>query len=184
MHFSGKIARTIAATAAAASVMAGTVALAGPAEAASSTKCRTSSRTFELPGKPDVRVSLSICAKYFGTWGGYRHYRAWLGKASWDGSSFWTGGKRFNDMSVNMRLEHGKTSIDTCEHGICEVQAVSGAINANESGSRSYSSTGYGSVGVKTKSRHWTGDANVSVDIADDGRGPRNWSLYGTPVVS
>jgi len=183
MHISSKLARTVAATAVAASAMAGTMTLAGPAEAAgNSTKCHSSSRTFALPGKPDVKLNLSICAKSWAH-GGHRHYRAWLGKASWSGSSFWIGGKRFSDVSVHMRLEHGKKAVDNCDNGICTVKTISQAINDNNDGSRSYSSSGYGSLGMISKTRGWTAAASVDVDIANDGRGPRTWELHGTAAV-
>lgn len=174
----------IVASAVGASVLLGGMTLATPAQADSpTTRCHTSTKSFNLPYKPDVRVSATICARCTGTWGGYRHYSAWLHKARWSGTAWFIGGKRFNDFSVGMRLEHGSKSIDTCDsNGICEVRDLSADINSKESGSKTYS-RGYGSVNIATKKTWWTGDATVTVDINGDGEGARSWGLHGTAAV-
>ncbi|WP_329155822.1 hypothetical protein OIU91_41300 (plasmid) [Streptomyces sp. NBC_01456] len=182
-----RIPRTVAASAIAAAVaIGGSVTLAAPAQAAATTHCKTSSKNFDLPGKPDVKVSLNICIKYTGSSGGYRHYKAWVNKASWEGNSFYIGGKRFNDFSILMRAEHGSTKVENCNYGICEERSVSGEINDSNSGSKTFATgaSGYGEAYVKTKSKNWTADATAYVDIADDGKGSKAWGLTGTSAVS
>ncbi|MDW4916338.1 hypothetical protein [Streptomyces californicus] len=166
--------------------LGGTTALAGTAQAAPTTQCKTSSKSFALPGKPDAKVSLNICIKYQGTSGGYRHYKAWLNRASWDGTSWYTGGTRFNSFSVLMYAQSGSTTKKNCSYGICEQREISGAINGSEKGSKTYptGSGGYGEVYVKTKKKKWTADATAYVDIADDGKNSKSWNLTGTPSVS
>jgi hypothetical protein len=175
-----------ACTIAAAVTLGGTLALAAPAQAAGTTQCKTSSKSFPLPGKPDVRVNLNICIQYTGSSGGYRYYKAWLNKASWDGTSWYTGGKRFNHFSVLMYAQSGSTTVKNCSYGICEQRDVSSAINNSERGSQTYSSgaSGYGIAYVKTKKRYWTADATAYYDIADDGKPTASWGLGGTASVS
>lgn len=174
---------TAVASALSASVLLGGMTLAAPAQAASpATRCHTSTKSFNLPYKPDVRVSVTICAQYMYSRSGYRHYRAWLHKASWSGTAWFIGGARFNDFSVHMRLEHGSRSISNCSYGTCKDRALAVDINHSESGSKTYSS-GYGSVEVATKSTWWTGDATVNVDISGDGNRARGWGLHGTAAI-
>lgn len=179
-----QIARAIAASALGASVVLGGVAVASPAQAATTTRCHTSTKSFNLPSKPDVTVSLNICARSW-TQGGFHHYRAWLNKASWNGSLWFIGGTRFHAFNVNMRLEHGTKRIPSCNSsGVCTLNSLTSVINDNESGSRSYSSTGHGSVGRNSKSAtSWVADATVDFDIAGDGTGWRSWDLHGTAAV-
>ncbi|MFK0295229.1 hypothetical protein ACIQU6_32820 [Streptomyces sp. NPDC090442] len=124
--------------AAAASALGASVALAGfataaPAQAASPTTCRVTTKSFNLPGKPDVTVSASICARYTGSWGGYRHYRAWLGRVEWTGDAWWIGGKRFSDFSFYVKAHHGSKSIGTCNY-VCDVQDLHTEINSRNDG--------------------------------------------------
>ncbi|MER0476973.1 hypothetical protein ABR737_01140 [Streptomyces sp. Edi2] len=175
-----KIARTIAASAVGASVILGGVALAGPAQAATTTQCHTTTKSFDLPSKPDVTVRAKICVKDTGTYGGYHHYKAWLSKVSWDGS-WWNPGTRFNDFYFNVGAQHGS-------HGAWkssgESNDVRSEINDNSSGSKSFSSGagGYGVTYVTTKQRGWTADGYAVFD-ANDGRGARTWQLHGTAAV-
>ncbi|MFD7898955.1 hypothetical protein [Streptomyces sp. NPDC059743] len=182
-----KIARAAAVSALTAStILGGSLALAGPAQAATTTHCKTSTKSFNLPGKPDVKVSVNICIKYTGSSGGYRYYKAWVNKASWTGNSFYTGGKRFNDFSILMRAEHGSTKVENCSYGICEERTISGEVNNSNSGSKTFATgaSGYGEAYVKTKNKSWTADATAYVDIADDGKGAKAWGLSGTSAVS
>ncbi|GGY07613.1 hypothetical protein [Streptomyces minutiscleroticus] len=179
-----RVSRSIAASALAAAVAAGGLAVATPAQAAT-TSCKTSSKSFNLPGKPDVKVSLKICIRYTGTSGGYRHYTAWLSKASWDGTSFYTGGYRFNDFYIKMRAEHGSTVRTNCTYGTCEVRSLRSELDT-EKGSKTFSSgaSGYSNVYVSTKTKKWTADATVTYDIADDGKGNKTWGLAGTKAIT
>ncbi|MGW6460250.1 hypothetical protein ACWF94_30720 [Streptomyces sp. NPDC055078] len=160
---------------------------AAPAHAAPSKQCKTSFKSFALPGKPDVRVSATICIQRYRVSGPYRYYKAWLHKVSWDGTSGWfIGGKRFHELSFSVRAEHGRTSIANCSHGgICEVNHLSSSVNARERGSKTHPSGagGYGIAWVKTKKANWTGDATATYDIADDGRPGKQWELAGTSAV-
>ena len=178
--------RALTSATAGALLFAGAVATSGTAAAATDTHCKTSSKSFDLPGKPDVKVSLTICVRYNGTSGGYRHYQAWFSKASWDGTSFFTGGKRFNDFSVLQLAQHGRTTVKDCAYGTCLWRSVSSEINNSEHGSKTYPSDarGYGIAYVKTKSKNWTADAVVDYDIADDGKPGKTWNLAGTAAVS
>lgn len=130
--------RTTASVLAASVALGGTIAMAGTAQAATTTHCKTSSKNIVLPGKPDVKVRLNICVKYQGSSGGYRHYKAWLNKASWDGTSFFTGGKRFNGFSVLMYAQSGAITRKNCSYGICEQREISSQINGSEKGSKTY----------------------------------------------
>ncbi|MFJ8752071.1 hypothetical protein ACIREO_22480 [Streptomyces sp. NPDC102441] len=182
-----RITRTVAASAVAATVaLGGAIALAAPAQAAPTTQCKTSTKSFNLPGKPDVKVSLNICTKYTGSSGGYRHYRAWLNKASWDGTSWYTGGDRFNGFSILMYAKSGSTTKKNCSYGICEQREISTEINNSESGSKTYrtGASGYGEVYVTTKQKNWSADATAYYDISDDGKNGAAWNLAGTAAVS
>lgn len=175
------IARTLTASALGATVVLGGLSMAGPAQAASSTHCKTTTKTFNLPSKPDVSVSAKICAKYTKTSGGYRHYRAWVSKVSWDGTQWFIGGTRFNDFLIDLRLEHGKkTRVGTSD---ASDKNVASEINNNESGSVSFSPGHYGSVDIATKKTRWTADATVDYDISGDGKGYKAWGLHGTAAV-
>lgn len=178
--------RAATAVTAGALLFGGVVATSGYAEAASSTQCKTSTKSFNLPSKPDVKVSINICIRYNGTSGGYRHYQAWVNKASWDGTSFYTGGERFNGFSIQMRAEHGSTTVKNCSYDICEERDISSEINNSEHGSKTYPSgaSGYGIAYVKTKKKTWTADATAYYDIADDGKPTKSWGLAGTSAVS
>ncbi|MFF9785711.1 hypothetical protein [Streptomyces nigrescens] len=171
-----KIARTVAASALGASVILGGVTMASPAQAASSTQCHTTKKSFDLPYRADVDVKATICAKYTGTWGGYRHYQMWLHKISWDGA-WWSNA----DMSLyfSVRGEHGS---DWRSSG--EVNNVTDEINGSSSGSKTFKTGGYGYgiTYVTTKKRDWTADA-YAVYNAHDGRGDRTWQLHGTAPV-
>ncbi|MFC9755166.1 hypothetical protein [Streptomyces sp. NPDC056921] len=178
--------RSTASVLAAFVALGGTLALTGTAHAATTTHCKTSTKTIALPGKPDVKVSLNICVKYTGSSGGYRHYKAWLNKASWDGTSWFTGGKRFNDFSVLMYAQSGSTTKKNCSYGICEQREISTQINGSEKGSKTYptGASGFGEVYVTTKKKNWTADATAYYDIADDGKNGKSWNLAGTAAVS
>ncbi|MFF4699944.1 hypothetical protein [Streptomyces chattanoogensis] len=184
MPFSREFARGVAASAMAASVIGGTVTLAGPAQAASGPiHCKWSTKSFSLPGKPDVDVSLSICIQHYKSAGGYRYYKAWLGRASWDGGWF-VGGKRFNGFRVDMRAEHGRTSRDKCrDDGNCNTHDLAAYINSDLDGVKSFKSDGTGVVYVVTKTTGWKADATVTYDVADDGKGSRKWDLNDTAAV-
>src|SRR5690606_7338417 len=162
------------------------VAVQEPAHAAAATQCKTSTRSFDLPRKPDVKVKATICIKRTGTSGGYRYYRAWVSKVSWDGTGSFTGGKRFNEFSISMRAESGKTTKTACSKNICESFNLASAINGKEKGTKTFSSSAgtYGIVLVKTKKKNWTGDATAFVDIADDGKSGSKWGLTGTKRVA
>jgi hypothetical protein len=161
----------------------GAVATAGNAQAAPTTQCKTSTKSFDLPGKPDVTVSVKICIQYTGTSSGYRDYSAWVSKASWDGTSSFIGGTRFNSFSIHMRAEHGSTKVTNCSNDICENRDISSEINGSEKGSKTFTN-GYGMVYVKTKKKTWTADGYAYPDIASDGKSGKTWELNGTASVS
>ncbi|MFD3424330.1 hypothetical protein [Streptomyces decoyicus] len=173
-----KTARTLAASAVGASILLSGVAMASPAQAASSTKCHTTTKTFDLPSKPDLTVKATLCAKYNGKWGGYRHYQTWLHKVSWDGS-WWNPGTRFDDLYFGTRAEHGH---DHRSSG--EVNDIRTEVNNKASGSKVFTSgpSGYGVTYVKTKKTNWTADGYAKFN-ANDGKGTRTWQLHGTAAV-
>lgn len=173
-----KIARTLAASAVGASVILGGVTLASPAQAASSSvQCHTTKKTFDLSYRADVDVKATICAKYNGTWGGYRHYQMWLHKVTWDGA--WWSNADFKELYFSVRGEHGS---DWRNSG--EVNSLTQEINGHSSGSKTFKTGayGYGVTYVKTRKANWTADAYAAYD-ANDGRGERTWQLHGTAVV-
>ncbi|MEV6397343.1 hypothetical protein AB0M39_21650 [Streptomyces sp. NPDC051907] len=170
----------------AATAVTGTIlATAAPAQAAPATQCSTTSKTFNLPQKPDVKVTATICLKRAGVSGGYRYYRAWLSKVSWDGTSFYTGGRRFNSIDFLSRAEHGRTAVDNCSPSVCEMNSLADAINNAENGTKTFrgDAGGYGVAFVKTKATNWTADATAWFDIADDGKPEKKWELTGTRTV-
>ncbi|WP_275466259.1 hypothetical protein [Streptomyces noursei] len=167
----------------AASAIGATIALTGlasaaPAQAAGN-ECRVTTKSFALPGKPDVTVSASVCMRYVGSWSGYRHYRAWLGRVEWTGDAWFIGGRRFNDFSFDIRAHSGSKSV-----GTSTVQDLSGAMNAYNDGARAFSSTGYGAVTFATKSKYWYATATANVDITDDGLPGRDWRLNATGTIT
>jgi hypothetical protein len=174
--------KTIAAAAATSALLGTAVIVSTPAQAAAIQHCSTSSKTFALPGKPDVKVSVQLCVKRtYVESNGYRHYRAWANKVTWDGTSWFVGGKRFNDFSILPRLEHGKTRIQDCDYGICGHLQMAGQINQSEHGTYYPKVT---VVDVKTKAKSWTADGFVDYDISDDGKPTKTWQLSGTSSVS
>ncbi|MGW1496418.1 hypothetical protein [Streptomyces sp. NPDC002402] len=181
--------RRSAATAlmAAAAVSGTLLATAAPAQAAVPAKqCKTSTKMFALPGKPDVKVSATICIQRLGYWGGLRHYKAWLSKVSWDGTSSWyIGGDRFNDIHFLPRAQHGRTVVKNCGYGICEENYLTTEINNREKGSKTFKSgaDGFGIVWVHTKAKNWLADATAWYDIADDGKPTKTWDLSATRAV-
>ena len=170
-------------TAVTAAALLGTVATSTPAQAATSLHCQTTSHTFALPGKPDVKVGVQLCVeRTYVTSDGYRHYKAWINKVSWDGTSSWyIGGDRFNDFSILPRLEHGTTRVEDCDYGICGYTQAATEINKKEKGSYNPK---YSAVYVKTKKKTWTADGYVLYDVSDDGKPTRTWQLSGTAAVS
>ncbi|MFJ8676782.1 hypothetical protein [Streptomyces sp. NPDC093589] len=173
-----KTARTLAASAVGASILLSGVAMASPAQAASTTKCHTTTKTFDLPSKPDVKMMATLCAKYTGKSGSYRTYKTWLHKVSWD-ASWWNPGTRFNDLWFETRAEHGH---DHRSSG--QANDIRTAVNNKASGSKTFSSgpSGYGVTYVKTKKKNWTADGYAVFD-ANDGKGLRTWQLHGTAPV-
>ncbi|MGW0778312.1 hypothetical protein ACWGI0_28165 [Streptomyces sp. NPDC054802] len=176
---------TVTALMAAAAVTGTLMSTAAPAHAATAKQCSTTSKSFNLPGKPDVRVSATLCIQRTGVFGGYRYYKAWLSKVTWNGTSSFIGGTRFNHIDVLVRAEHGRTRISNCAYGICERNYLTSMINDREKGSKTYSSgaSGYGIAFVKTRATNWTADATASFDIANDGIPTRKWELRGTRTV-
>lgn len=181
-----KLTRPIAMALGTAAVATTALVTAAPAQAATPTKqCSTTTKTYNLPGKPDVKVSATICMQRTAVSGGYRYYETWLSAISWDGTSGFIGGKRFNSLRVQSRAEHGSTVVKNCSYGTCEERSIASYINDSERGSKSFprGADGYGVVFVTTKSPNWTGDATAWFDIADDGIPTKRWELSGTRTV-
>jgi hypothetical protein len=179
-------ARRTTVTALVAAAVTGTLlSTAAPAQAAPAKQCSTTSKSFRLPSKPDVRVSATLCIQRTSVSGGYRYYKAWLSKVSWDGTSSFIGGTRFNHIDVLARAEHGRTHAKNCSYGICEYNHLTTLINNREKGSKTFSSGGggYGIAFVKTRATIWTADATATFDIANDGIPTRKWELSGTRAV-
>ncbi|MGW7362949.1 hypothetical protein ACWGI8_05835 [Streptomyces sp. NPDC054841] len=178
--------RTVAMALGTATVASVTLATAAPAQAATPAKqCKTSTRSFALPGKPYVTVKATICMQRTAISGRYRYYETWLSAISWDGTSGFIGGKRFNSLEVLSRAEHGRTIVKPCSYGTCEWRDIASYINNSEKGSKTFprGASGYGVVFVKTKAPNWTGDATASWDVADDGIATKNWDLADTRAV-
>ncbi|MFD4589076.1 hypothetical protein [Streptomyces sp. NPDC058434] len=181
-----KTSRTLALILGAAALAGSALVTAAPAQAATPAKqCKTTTKTFALPSKPDVKVSATICMQRTAISGGYRYYETWLSSISWDGTSSFIGGKRFNGLSVQSRAKHGKTVVKNCSYGTCEERSIASYINNAERGSKSFArgAAGYGVVFVKTKAPNWTGDATAFFDVADDGIPTKKWELTGTRAV-
>ena len=155
------------------------LATAVPAQAAPTTQCRTSTKTFALPGKPDVKVSGTVCIKRTKA-GTRRAYTVWLSKVSWDGTSSFVGGKRFNDISFLARAKHGRTVIDNCSSNTCSERNVTSEINDREKGSKTFQPGDHGAVYISAKVPNWVGDGLFTFDVADDGKPLKVWDIADT----
>ena len=155
------------------------LATAAPAQAAPTTQCRTSTKTSALPGKPDVKVSATVCIKRTKA-GTNRAYTVWLSKVSWDGTSGFIGGKRFNSLDFLARAKHGRTVIDNCSSNICEERNVTSEISDREKGSKTFQPGDYGAVYISAKVPNWVGDGLITYDVADDGKPTKEWDIADT----
>lgn len=154
-------------------VVAGSLALAGAATvgvapASAATECRTNTRSLNLPGKPDVKLSVKLCVSGSGT------YRTAMAYFSWSGNLGYIGGTRLNMLWVSIRLERndGEQSYDSSYY--------TGSVNAQYSGSVSLGTTKSGTL----PSGGWSADSTVQYDITDDGLSPTTWELTGSPLIS
>lgn len=159
--------RTVAATFAAV-VAAGIVGVAAtPASAASG--CYPNSKSYDLPGKPDVTVTVQMCVQSSG------NSRRTYAKIGWDGNLGYIGGKRFNSYVLSIRLEKNDAikTVTSCD--------FTSNINNNYSSEDHFC---YGPWLSSSSSGGWTGDGKALADVADDGNGTYTWDLHGSPVIS
>jgi hypothetical protein len=142
-------------------LLAGVV-IPSPARAASAV-CRSTVRSFSLPSKPDVRLTVRICVRGRASSTGTRWYDAWVDRVWWDGSAFYLGsGKRFNDLFVRVWLRRDGAPRDAADERITE------PVNEQEAGS--YAAF-YGAASVRSARGGWRAGGAVFAEVADDGRG-------------
>lgn len=160
--------RAVVATFTAAVAAAGILGVAAtPANAA--TQCYPNSKSYDLPGKPDVTVTVQMCVQSSGS------SRRAYAKIDWDGNLGYIGGKRFNSFVVSVRLEKNDSikTVTSCDY--------TSNINAN------YSSSDHFCTGpwlASSSTGGWSGDGKVLADIADDGNGTYTWDLHGSALIS
>lgn len=151
-----------------------TFVLAPPAAAVDNYTCRSTTRAVSLPSKPDVNITVKLCASVIYN-GKYDTYKSYISTVSWNGTSWYTGGKRFDSICIRTRIEHYNRDGDrsSCMH-------FTHAINSQESG-RYGVFDGYASV--TTATHNWTGDATMWVNKDGDGRGGIAYGLTGTKTL-
>jgi hypothetical protein len=162
------------ATLAAASL--GTMLMTTPANASTTTTdtCKTSSKKFNLPNKPDVTVNVKICLTRTINDYGRRMFEAEAYKVSWSGSNPLSM-DRFNKFSVKVQVErYNKYKV-----GSNSVSFASD-INHKSSGSDYPSNHVYAHTDYSTLKNGWTTDGIVKYDITGDGKGTMTWDLAGT----
>lgn len=138
-----------------------------PAQAAT-VKCSAwQSKSFDLPNKPDITVSIAVCIHKDGN---YRH-GYFLYK--WPATTLF--GKRFDKFVLKPRLERYDTDIKL---GSCD---ITGVINDS---SRAYAGRCVTPTSNSSAQGGWTGDGSVTYNIDADGLGDRGWSLTGSPAVT
>jgi len=138
-----------------------------PAQAAAVTKCKSSVKTFDIPKQTDTKVTIKLCVS------GSGNSRTAEAKVSWT-SGINGSHDPFDDFGVWLRLER-KDKQNAVAYG-----QLSGPIGKFPG---SYTLR----TPLKTNSTKggWTADGVVSVDINNDGKGPRaNWNLAGTPSIN
>ncbi|WP_327357714.1 hypothetical protein [Streptomyces sp. NBC_01304] len=145
-----------------------------PAQAAAP-ECKTTKREPPLPNKPDVDLKVRICVRLDQASSGYRWYEAYVDRVDWDGTSFYTGGKRFNSLRIKVRLEHNNDSKDSA------TENVTSDVNGSEA---DYRKAFADKASVRTRSKQWTADGVISFDAANDGRGTQTRQLTGTKSVT
>ncbi|MFE0516702.1 hypothetical protein [Streptomyces sp. NPDC058964] len=148
---------------------------ASPASAATYATKSSSTPYIPLPGKPDVKITAELRVQLTDTApGGYRWYSADMIHLSWDGSSFFTGGKRFNDVYVHLQLKHGgkvkAVSDENITYDLNHSEQDSKYVNSND-------------AEIRTKSTYWQADAVIYADVADDGKGYLKYDLKATPTI-
>lgn len=161
-------------TVAACALFAG-IAMATPAQAATTTHCAWTTKMFNLPGKPDMKIELDICIHREPESGGWYTYDVFLNEAKWDALPIFPG-KRFNHFTVYLRGEHGAT-----RHSNGQPYYLN--FNESASGSRDYYYTDGGVQFLSTIGTGWTADGYVSYDVANDGKPAATWQLNGTASV-
>ena len=162
-----QLTRTAVATVASAAALVGTVAVAAPAQAASTRECYTNNRSISLPNKPDVDVRMTLCVQRDG---GLVQAQAYL---SWAGNYGWIGGDRFNSFSVQLRLER--------YDDVKKSTSYSQLWGLNNQYSNSTSNNIYL---TDRPAGGWSADGVITYDVAGDGLGATTWNLHGSPVIS
>ncbi|MGC4806077.1 hypothetical protein [Micromonospora sp. DT233] len=153
---------------------------ASPAAADNGQRCNENvqSKTFALPGKPDVVHHVMLCFRSFDD-----------GKADARSLNYWdfedlvppVAGVRFDAYSIEVTIERRdtETSADqVMSRWTCDLKAyVNGPRPANLPNEVcwtpwiSYSWQG-----------HWSADAKITYDINNDGKGSATWNITGTPL--
>ncbi|MFD0731575.1 hypothetical protein [Planotetraspora mira] len=162
--------KIIAATSIVAATLMGVAAL-GVSHAQAASTCRSSSKSFNLPGKADQSMTINLCVSRTGP-GGRPRATADVKWGSWDTKA---SRKRFNSIKVQLRLERSDVSKGSLSHELAS------SLNAHADGSSPYI---YLVDTTSTLRGGWSADATVTYDIADDGKSPATWDVTGSPLIS
>jgi hypothetical protein len=161
--------RLISAAAALMLGAAGALVWAPPAHA-DTVECRTNSKKFSLPRKPDLYFDINLCV-IRETGGRVRAYTT----MRWYPTSNLPMGTRFNDFVIKLRLERYDRIKKSRSYDILV------PINTERRGYRNYS----GGVSIPEPARGgWSADGVIVYDIHGDGLGNFVWNLSGSPVIS
>ncbi|GAA3588615.1 hypothetical protein GCM10022419_083720 [Nonomuraea rosea] len=157
--------------AAAATLVAGSIALAPGAAHAAAACSAPQEKTFNLPGKPDVWVGAELCIYSSGTSGNTK--KAVL-SINWDGS--FLGGTRFDKFIAQSRVERHDTVLDSNN---CDWKS-----DLNGHASSEGQMWDCFAWWTSAANGGWTADGVIIYNINNDGKGDMRWELGGSPSIS
>ena len=144
------------------------------------THCAKTTKTFNLPYKPDMTITMELCIERAST----HSYFTWIDYAKWS-TPWYDGGAKPRFYYVHSYV-HGQNLDGTVVRG--PSNNGSGQPNAEQTwdfnekdGSRTYQPYGgWGCVGWSSSKSGWFAGANVYYDIVGDGKGEQVWHLHPT----
>lgn len=138
------------------------------AHAANGSACRQQDKSFSIPGKPDISVTINLCVER----NNGRH-RA-VADVSW-GS--WAGVPKnaFDNFNVKIRLERYDRDQKT--------RSVNLTPYINAPDRYAHHITIETAWSTSSADGGWTSDGAVSYNINNDGKGDATWSLHGSPEI-
>ena len=140
--------------------------------------CHKSSKTFNLPNKPDMTVTLELCIDEMAHEGNTYWFRADIDYAKWSASPYIQTGKRFNYFHVYASARNANSG-----RVVPNQYGNTFNFNASPNGYRYYSPqmTGWADTEWASPGRSgWYATANAYVDISGDGKPAIPWHLQIT----